>query len=327
MKLTRSAGWIAGAVCSLALGGCLGTEKGVADDAINTAPSSLSEANAEMDKIDRIMAESGSTPELVEKQHQIRDRIDIFSGLVDRIEIAPGHSINFFLAPDGDVSVNERMRIGDRPAMRSNSAESIPAIYERLAPGRAIPAALKNTPAIQTGNLSTGPSEDGNLSESEQVVADNGIGTEQAALTDSPEDGLWFVDNYCNMEPEGTIVYRGACVIDKVGGRYSMATADHTQVALAFTRGTGSILLRRRPSAGGTIQGEWRIFEGEVHWVWSVGPWKDVRDSGCWPPPFACGTHREAQRIPFRWSAEGASGKKYNMTTVFYNNPEAWNWP
>jgi hypothetical protein len=72
---------------------------------------------------------------------------------------------------------------------------------------------------------------------------------------------------------------------------------------------------------------EWRILRGEILSAWVVGGWKDVRDSGCLPPPFACGTHREVQRMFSRFTIEGASGKKYDMATVFYNNPTNWNGP
>jgi predicted secreted protein len=326
MNLTRSAGCFALAGF-VALTGCSGAEDGVTDDVINTTPASLAEANAEMDKIDRIMAESGATPELVEQQQLIRDRIDVFSGLVDRIEIAPGHSVNFFVGADGEVFVNERMKVGDRSVMQGNSAESMAALYARLAPGRAIPAALENAPALQGGELLTGPNQEGDVADSDQNVAASDIASVQSAITDSAEDGLWFVANHCNTNPGGTVVYRGACVIDKVGGRYTQATADHAQVSVAYTRGTGSIFLRRRPSEGGKIEREVRILVDEVHWVWWVGPWKDVRDSGCLPWPFACGTHREAQQQFKRWSIEEASGKKYDMSSVFYNKPLSWNGP
>lgn len=329
MKLIRSASWFAGTMCCFALAGCLETDGDAASDAINTTPGSLSEANAEMDKIDQIMAERGSTPELVEKQRLVRDRLDVFSGLVDRIEVAPDHTINFFVAPDGEVMVAERMKVGALSAMKGHSSQSIEAIYERLAPDRAIPAALVNTPQIQIGDLTMGPSQEGDLLGSDQtpVPAAADITAVQSALTDSATDGLWFVRNYCNIEPDGTVVFRGACVIDKIGNRYTQATADHAQISVAFTRGSGSIYLRRRPSQGGTIEYEVRILEGEVAWVWWAGPWKNVRDSGCLPWPFACGTHREAQQQFKRWSIEEASGKKYDMAAVFYNNPTAWNWP
>jgi hypothetical protein len=74
-------------------------------------------------------------------------------------------------------------------------------------------------------------------------------------------------------------------VLNKVGGRSSQATADHTQVSVAFTRGTGSMFLRWRASADGPIRGEWR------------------------------------------WTTESVSGKTYNMSSVFYNNPQHWDWP
>lgn len=325
MNLTRSANCFALAGC-LALAACSGAEDGGTDHVINTTPTTLAEAHAEMDKIDRIMAETGSTPELVEQQHLIRDRIDVFSGLVDRIEVAPGHSVNFFVAPDGEVLVNERMKVGDRSVMQSNAAESIAAIYQRLAPGRAIPAALEHAPALQTGDLSAGPNQEGSIPDSGTSFAAGDTATVQSALTDSPEDGLWFFHNHCNIDPGGTVVFR-SCVIDKIGGRFAQATSDHAQVSVAFTRGTGSIFLRRRPSEGGTIEREVRILVDELHWVWWVGGWKDVRNSGCLPWPFACETHREAQQKFKRWSVEEASGQKYDMAAIFYNKPLSWNGP
>jgi hypothetical protein len=325
MNLARSAGWIAFAGC-LALTGCGGAEDGTADDIINTTPTSLAEANAEMDKIDRIMAESGSTPELVEKQRLIRDRIDAFSGLVDRIDIAPGHSINFFVGSEGEVVVNERMRVGERSAMEGTSPESIAAIYERLAPGRAIPAALENLPALEVGDASEGPSLEGTLAGADNTFSADGIGTERSGLSDSAADGLWFFNNHCSIKPGGSVVFR-SCVIDKVGGRFAQASADHNQVSVAFTRGTGSIFLRRRASEGGPIEQDVRILVGELHWVAWWGGWKNVRDSGCLPAPFACGTHREAQRSFKRWSVEQASGQKYDMSAIFYNKPLSWNGP
>ena len=333
MNLTRSAGWLAGAMGCLALAGCLGTDDGATDDAINTTPASLSEAQAEMDKIDRIMAESGSTPALVEKQRLIRDRVDAFSGLVDRIDVAPGHSINFFVSSTSEIIVDERMKVGDVSAMKSNSAESFQAIYARLAPGRTIPAAIANAPALQTGDLTTAPGQasEGLLASAQgpaATVAADGTESVQSALTDSDADDLWFVNNYCNIKPAGTVVYRGACVLDKTSGRYTQATADHSQISAAFTRGTGSMFLRDRLSEGGTIERDFRILVGEVHWVWWVGGWRDVRDSGCLPWPFACGTHREATQQFRRWSMEGvSSGQMYDMTSVFYNNPRIWSGP
>jgi len=325
MNFTRSAGWIALAGC-LALTSCVGAEDGAPDDVINTTPASLSEANAEMDKIDRIMEESGSTPELVEKQRLIRDRLDAFSGLVDRIDVAPGHSILFFAGSDGEVLVNERMQVGAQSVMPHSSPESIAALYQRLAPGRAIPAALENMPALQNGDFATGPSLEGTLPSTDHTGAADGIGTQQSALTDSAEDGLWFFDNHCSIKPGGSVVFR-SCVIDKIGNRFAQGTADHNQVSVAFTLGTGSIFLRRRASEGGAIEQDVRILEGEVHWVAWWGPWKDVRDSGCLPWPFACGTHRETQQRFKRWSVEGASGKKYDMSAIFYNKPLSWNGP
>ena len=160
MDLTRSAGWFAGAMGCLALAGCLGTEDGAADDAINTAPASLTEANAEMDKIDRIMAERGSTATLVEAQRLVRDRLDVLSGLVDRIDVAPGHSINFFVSSTGEIMVDERMKVGDVSAMKRSSAESLEVdsmILKGLFPAapplrsaKAIPDPLSTLPTIVT---------------------------------------------------------------------------------------------------------------------------------------------------------------------------------
>jgi hypothetical protein len=326
MKLISSAGCILLA-SGLMLAGCSGAEDGAIDDPINTNPSSLAEANAEMDQIDRIMEESGSTPELVEMQRLIRDRIDVFSGLVDRIEIAPGHTVNFFVAANGGVIVTERTKIGDQSVVQSNAPQSMAALYARLAPGRAVPAALEKMAELQTSALATGPSQEGNLMDG-SAPAQGGIATEQSALTDSAADGLWFVDNHCNKPPPGgTVVFRGACVIDKIGNRYSQSTSTHSIATVAFTRGSGSIFLRARLSENGPVFWEQRYLQGELSWSWTVGPWKDVRDSGCWPPPFACGTHREAQPMFVQWKIEGASGKKYNMTTLFYNDPHSWNGP
>lgn len=334
MNSTRAAGFLAGLVSCFALVGCLGTEDGnvdVADDTINTAPASLEEAHAEMDKIDRIMEKSGSTPELIEMQLQIRDLIDTYSGLVDRIEVAPGHSINFFATSDGSVVMNERMNAGDQSAVQRGTEEPIEALYARLAPGRAVPAALQNLRGIQAGDLAASPNaevsvQEGSLGSAPQSAA-NGVATEQSALTDSAEDGLWFVANHCNLQPPGTVLGRGTCVIDKVGGRYSQGVSDHSEASVAFTRGSGSIYVRLRAVAGGPIDAEWRMLRGEVFTLWAWAPWKTVRDSGCLPRPFACGTHRESQDRTFRWSVEDPGSRKYNMSTIYYTNRQSWNGP
>jgi hypothetical protein len=315
----------------LALAGCLGTEDGVgADDAVNTTPASLAEANAEMDKIDRIMAEGGSTPALVENQRLVRDRLEVFSGRVDKIDIAPGHSVDIFAAPDGQIYLSERMKIGDASVLKGDSSESIPAIYARLAPGRALPAAIANAPSIQTDVLTSGPSEEGNLPSASETdrpsASDEGITTTKSALTDSAADGLWFTANHCNAKPAGTVVFRGSCVIDKIGNRFSQATSDHATMRVAFTVGSGSIFLRRRDVAGGPIKFEWRILRGELLNSWSVGPWKDVKTGTCLPL-FACETQRQAQQTFMRFDIEGASGKKYDMIAIHYNNPSSWNGP
>lgn len=326
MNRMRSTGWIAGAMSCLALAGCLGAEGGVdTDDAVNTTPASLAEANAEMDKIDRIMAEGGSTAALVEQQRLVRDRLEVLSGRVDKIDIAPGHSVDFFAAPDGQIYVSERMKVGDTSVMKSESSESIPALYARLAPGRALPAAIANAPSIQTNVLTQGPSAEGNEAE-DAIPSNEGITTTKSALTDSAADGLWFTANHCNAKPAGTIVFRGACVIDKIGNRFAQATSDHATMRVAYTLGSGSIFLRRRDVAGGPIKFEWRILQGELLNSWSVGPWKDVKTGTCLPL-FACETQRQAQQTFMRFDIEGASGKKYDMIAIFYNNPSSWNGP
>jgi len=330
MDLTRSAGWFAGAMGCLALAGCLGTEDGAADDAINTAPASLTEANAEMDKIDRIMAERGSTATLVEAQRLVRDRLDVLSGLVDRIDVAPDHSINFFVSSTGEIMVDERMKVGDVSAMKRSSAESFREIYARLAPGRTIPAAIADVPALPTSGLTTAPGQAGAglLTPADVLAATagaDGTASVRSALTDSPADDQYFRDNYCSIQPGGTIVFQGPCVIDKVGNRYVQATADHAQLSVAMTVGT-SINLRRRASVDGAVEQDIKILVGEEHWLAWWGPWIEVRDSGCLPWPFACGTHREAQQRFKRWTIENASSsEKYDMSSVHYNMPLIWN--
>lgn len=327
MNVTRTAGWLAGAMTCIALAACSGAEEGGDDSAINTAPSSLAEANAEMDKIDRIIAEGGSTPALLETQRLVRDRLDVYSGLVDRLEVSPGHSLDIFAAPNGLIVLSERMKVGDLSVMKNDAPESVPAIYARLAPGRVIPAAITNARSVQTSGITAGPSPQGDLSDSDQAVGADGAASVQSAITDSAADGLWFVANHCNFTPSGSIVYRGACVIDKVGNRHSQATSDHAQARVAFTVGNGSIFLRVRSSTTAPEPWfEWRILRGEVLQAWVVGGWKEVPNSGC-IPLIACQSHREAQRMFSRFTIEGASGKKYDMSTVFYNDPHNWNGP
>jgi hypothetical protein len=80
------------------------------------------------------------------------------------------------------------MKVGDRSVMQNRSEESITALYERLAPGRAIPAELENMPAIQSADgstvpVATGPNEDVEFAESAQTAGDD-IATAEFALTD-----------------------------------------------------------------------------------------------------------------------------------------------
>jgi hypothetical protein len=308
MKYTRLAFSLAGALGCLTIAGCGVEQDGAADDAINTTPASLSEGQAQLDKIDRIMDQSGSTEALVEKERLIRGRMDQLSGLVDSIEVAPDHSINFFVSPSGDAFVGERMKIGMVSAMTGVSAESIESIYHRLAPGRAVPAGLTRTATIQLAETPPAP-----------AAADD-IATVSSALTDSAGDDQWFRDNRC---PSGNV--KSFCAVHLTGSRFSEATSDHSQVSGAFTRGTGSINLNWGPGGGAAPTFTQSILPGELHFFWWVGPWKDVKDSGCLPWPFACGTHREAQKRFTRWAIAGSTTKTHDFGGSFYNAPLNWN--
>jgi hypothetical protein len=325
MKLAIMAGTFAGALGCLAFAGCMGTEGSASDDAINTMPASLIEGRAELEKIDRIMTDHGSTDVLVQQQRDIRDRMDVFAGLVDRIEVAPEHTINFFVSPEGDTIVGERMKIGMPSAMKANSAESIESIYRRLAPGRTVPAALLGPAAIQTDNLATVPSQPGRAlvgqAATPATAADsNDIETITSAITDSASDDQWFRDNAC---PHGNV--KDFCLVHRTNSRAVEATSDHSQVNAAFTRGTGSINLNFGPGGGAAPTFTEAILPGEFVFFWWVGPWEDVRVPGCLPWPFACETRREAQKRFKRWAIAGSSTKTHDLGGMFYNNPTNWN--
>ncbi len=310
MKLTKSAGWLAGALGGLALTGCIGAEDGAdndADDAIDATPASLVQGRAELEKIDRIMTERGSTDTLVQQERQIRARLEALSGRVDSIDVASDHSITFFALPNGEMMVSERMKVGVPSAMKGNSTESIESIYQRLAPGRSIPTALTNRPPVTIGDVGT-------------TQLQNDVETVSSAITDSAADDQWFRDNACKS---GNV--KSFCFIHRTGSNFSEATSDHSQVNGAFTRGTGSINLNFGAGGGASPTFTQAILPGEFHFFWWVGPWHDVRDSGCLPWPFACGTHREAQKRFKRWAIAGSTTKTHDLGGMFYNKPLSWN--
>jgi hypothetical protein len=322
MTRTRLIGSLAGALGCLTFAGCIGADDGTAEDAIDTTPASLVEGRAELEKIDRIMAERGSTAALVEKERLIRDRMDTLSGLVDRIEVAPDHTLNFFVSRDGVTLVSERMKAGMPSAMAANSSEAIDSIYRRLAPGRSIPAALANAAAVETGDVATALGQQGGglaapTDAPATAVGPDGITAVRAALTDSAADDLWFRNNAC---PTGNVL--SFCVVDWTGGRFAQETSDHSQVNAAFTRGTGSILLNYGPN--GTTTFSFPVLPGEFHHFWVVGPKKSVPNAGC-IPLIACQTHYEAQRFFHRWSITNATNKVFDFGGMFYNKPLAWN--
>jgi hypothetical protein len=318
-----------GALGCLALVGCVGAESdGVTEDAIDTNPASLAEGQAAMDTIDRIMAESGSTDALVQKERLIRDRMETLAGRVDRIEVAPGHTINFFLSPEGSILVGERMKIGTPSAMKGHSSESIESLYTRLAPGRTIPAALAHRPLVETGDLQpTAGQQPREAAASAAATAlppgSEDIEVASSALTSSAEDDQWFRDNACLMGNVSSF-----CAVHVSTTRLRTATSDHSQVWAAFTSGTGSIRLNWGRGTGDVVSWNVSVLPDELVFFWWVGAWTDVRDAGCLPWPFACGTHREAQKRTTFWSTSNITASKvYDLGGMFYNDPLNWNSP
>lgn len=313
--------WLACA-SGLALAGCLGASDAT-DEAIVTTPSSLAEGAAQLAKLERIIAERGASPELREKQRLVRDHMDVLNGLVDRLDVAPNHTINVFVTADGTTIVGERMQMGMRSVL--GGTESIDALYRRLAPGRTVPeglATMRIVAADQAVGQAAAESGGGaRLSPSSSATQPSADGTAvvRSALTDSPADDLYFRNNFCK-----TNGVWWDCVIDWSGGRSSQATSDHSITHTAFTVGTGHITIALGNSSSVTWSNA--ILPGELQTWWAKGPTISVRnhDCGCCS---ACQSHYEAKRIFMRWQVLDAANKVFNFASLFYNAPHNWNGP
>lgn len=316
----------------IALMGCLGQNTdGAATDAVETMPASLTEARAELEAIDNTIATQGSSPALHDRTLLIRDRMEELSGLVDRVNITPNHSVSFIVTSDGSTLIGERMLQGASSVLAGNTPAtmSLESIYRRLAPGRAIPTALLNArpAAAATLNGALAPetvlSEGGGLQRQRDVAVLKGISDEisvvRGELTTSAADDTYFRNNFC---PTGNVFSH--CVVDWTGGRFAQATSDHSITHVAFTGGTGSFFLTYK--ANGVLKSQIVILPGEVQTWWAVGGKKSVKNAGC-DCCSACQTHYEASRIGMRWDVTNATGKVFDFGGSFYNKPLAWNSP
>lgn len=302
----------------LTVAGCAGGAAPAADD-INTTPATLTEGRTALEAIDHEMAEQGSTPELLAKQRELLARVDVLNGLVDSIDIAPSHTVDFFIAPDGTRIVGERMRLGMTPALQPG--ESIDAIYARLAPGRSTPGALSTKMLDDVGapvSVLPNQTSGGSAFKAAPTTAGDGIETASSALSNTTADNNWFIANCCNSAGVWS-----DCVVSWTGGRSTWATSDHSWTNTAFTAGSGQINLVLAGKSGNIWQTA--IPPGDLQFWWTHGPIKDVKDDpSC---SGACGTNKRATPAFMKWSVTNATNKVFDFGARFYNNPNATNSP
>lgn len=312
----------------LALAGCAGDNAGTAaDTTIDTAPLTLEDGQRQLEKIDRLVAERGQTAELRADARKVRDQMDVLSGLVDRLEVAPDHTVSVIMAPDGTTLLGERRPAGKPSALEGMdpTKTSMLEIYQRLAPGRSMPAVLLKDQALSsavpaeavevTPEVGGGSARAAGAAKAAPTAGETGL--VQSALTQA--DTTYFRNNYC---PTGGVF--PFCLVDWWNGAFATATSDHSIVNLALFAGGSSVNLEYR--ANGKLLSILAALVGEVDTWWSVGGHKSVSDSGCC---FicACGSHYEAVKCTMRWDVTNAANKGFHFGGRFYNKPLAWNSP
>jgi len=251
----------------------------------------------------------------VAEQRLLRDQADVASGLVDSIELGPNHSLKLFVRPDGTTLIGERAPIGTASALSQETAagSTLEGIYAHLAPGRSLPAALRNVAQARSGAEASNVvplTEGGSLWTAPVLDRNDDTAAVHSALSNTAADNTTFRNNFC---PIGGASW---CVVSWTGGRTSSSTSDHSIANVAFTQGAGSINLTLSGSNGAVFQTS--VLPGEVQTWQGVGPTISVRDSGCLPL-IACGTHPESKEVFQQWQVSNATGKVFDFGGRFYN--------
>lgn len=111
-----------------------------------------------------------------------------------KLEVEPGHVINFREVEPGNVLVSEQLNIDrHRPRLTGNLVQktALPDLYRKLAPSLQVPPQLVAAQQRKTTQLSqTSQSVEKDQSGSQKLA-----GSQIGSLS---SDGVWFMQNFCN---------------------------------------------------------------------------------------------------------------------------------
>ena len=296
---------------SLLVATSLGACGGVHEEEINTQPATLESAYQELDKLDALLSQRPDDSALLAMGRLLRKNMEDLNGVVDRLEIAPDHTVSFYRDEFG-ISVVELLSQGDEFAVDDKDL-SVEEIYAKLAPGRVIPKILRTVamPAVD----SSGTADQPELPQSgggERAPSSGDIEQVQSALTS--EDGPLFRDKYCPKRKHPGDFFD--CLPNWRNGGYAYATMRETTLRLAPYHGS---MMRVRFTAAGIAPQTFAVFKGEVFGkTRHIVPFVDVPTRDCgWLAP--CPTFPMPRKHPMRWDFLSASGDRFHWGYRFTN--------
>ncbi len=293
---------------------------------LNVAPATLEEGAAELERANTLLAAGADPARITGELQQVREHMDGLNGLVDRVEIAPNHTVGFYKTAEGIV-VGERALQGTSSAVAGLDLAnlSVSELHLQLAPQQPVPQALLNSAmATQQAMVSNAAAPEATVQEAADGAPAVTVGplqpdalpaeganvkVIQSALTSA--DGPFFRDNFC---PQKGFNYY--CFPNAGNWAHAGANATHSDLTIApFSPGVASIALH----VNGTSIAIFAAFNGEIDRYWALSGTHSVRDGGCCII-CACGTHPEVLSQRHQWDVT-ASGMGFHVGGYFLNDP------
>lgn len=316
--LSRGLAATVGAAC-LALAACEGEAPAPASTtdvtaelaSIDMTPNTLQEAEVQLARLDALSKRSGGDARVLAATRQLADNIEPLNGLVDKITVGEGHTVSFYAGRDTD-SIAESAPVGAASMVKPllDRGMAFVDVFKKLAPNRALPAALtRSTPPVSIApSAADAPAGKVQITPATALPVPgsaDGVTAVQSELTAA--DGPWFAQNVCPTS--GAQVW---CLPNWFNGGTADSGGKFTTSNFRIAPFQGDSLNVRR-LWNGELQNTLTVFQGELKFFFQRGA---LITDCCFLCPvcdhyFAKGRHR--------WEITNATGDGFHWAGSILN--------